>query len=110
MSCFIYKLICSRRFTNFLVLLHGTLAQKIIYVLIILYSVHVTINITNIISYFSCSDYAADEIKLGTIGADIKHLPMSTPIPKLVALSYPPPSKSSNVQPMKFQNLDKHMI
>ena len=87
-------------FTTSLVLFHGILSQKIICILSTLHSVHVTINITNIISYLSCSSHAAEELKLGTIYAYIKHPPMSNPIPILMAPSAPPPSNPSNLQPV----------
>ena len=96
-------------FTNFLVLLHVTLTQKVIHILNTLHSVHVTINITNMISYLSYSDHAAKELKLGTIGKDLKHLPMPMQIPIFMAPPAPPPANPSNLQPVELQTSDKYM-
>ena len=96
-------------FQNFPCTISWYLSTKIIHILNTLHSVHVTISITNIISYFSCSDHAAEEIKLGTIFLYINHPPMSIPITIFVEPSAPPPAKPSKLQPVKFQTSDKGM-
>ena len=50
-----------------------------------------------------------EELKIGTICADLKHPPMPTPIPIFMAPSSPPPAQPSNIQHVDFQTPDKDM-
>ena len=74
-----------------------------------LHSLHVTRNITNIISYLSCSAQTTEELKLGTIGADLNHQPMSTPISIFMGPASLTPANPSKIQPVELQTLEKDM-
>ena len=96
---------CSKCYTTFLVLWHSNLAQKN-HILSQLHSGNITENHEQI-SHFSCLANASEELKLGIIGANIKHPSMSTPIPIFMELSAPLPAHPSNLQYVKFQTPNK---
>ena len=105
-SCFISTFICSKYFTTFLYYCILPNHKKRIHILSQLNSGHITENQYHI-SHFSRLAHATEELKLGIIGADIKHPPMSTPIPIFIAPSAPPPAHPSNIQHVEFQTLSE---